>query len=74
MLRESSNIDFIINTLGSNAQISEEQQHKNQKLLLEIQILLAQKDEQVLKAFIDRHVGDAICLNGVILQAISMIK
>lgn len=70
----NSNIDFIINTIGANAQISEKQQKENQKLLLEIQIILAQRDEEGLKSFVGRHIGDAIGLSGVILQAISMMK
>lgn len=68
----NSNIDFIINTIGTNAQISEEQQKENQKLLIELIILLKEKDETGFKTFIEKNIGNGIGIVGLILQAMSM--
>lgn len=69
----NSNIDFIINTIGTNAQISEEQQKENQKLLIELIILLKEKDETGFKTFIEKNIGNGIGIVGLILQAMSML-
>lgn len=70
----NSNIDFLINTIGGNTQISEEQQAENRKLLIEIQLLLKTKDKAGLREFIGRHTGDGIALVGLVLQGLSMLS
>nr|WP_302598406.1 hypothetical protein [uncultured Cellulosilyticum sp.] len=69
----NNNVDFIINTIGTNAQISEEQQKENQKLLIELAILLKTKDETGFKMFIEKNIGNGIGIAGLILQAMSML-
>ncbi len=69
----NNNIDFVINSLGANAQIDEKQQKVNQQLLVDIQMLLQNKDEKGLKAFIEKNIGNGIGIMGLLLQGISML-
>lgn len=69
----NDNIDFAINAIGANAQIDEKQERENQRLLMEIQMLIKTKDEKGLKAFIDKNLGNGIGLVGLFLQGISML-
>lgn len=69
----NGNIDFIINTMGTNAQSSEQQHQEQIKLLVELRTLLAVKDEKGLKSFFENHSGDVMTGIGLVLTAIQMM-
>lgn len=62
------NIDFVINTIGANAQISEEQSQEQTKILIELRTILELRDEKGFKVFLEKHTGDMIALVSLIFQ------
>lgn len=64
------NIDFVINTIGANAQTSEEQRQEQTEILIELRTILELRDEKGFKSFLEKHTGDMIALVGLILQVL----
>lgn len=68
----NTTIDFILKSIGANAKRDEQLEKETQKMLAEIQVLLATKDEKGLKQFFEEHTGDIASIMGTVLTGISM--